>query len=49
MTKQELSKDTKKTGVSRRNFLTTAAAVTADYDAVAVHLADQGRLPRVRP
>ena len=29
MTKQELSKDTKKTGVSRRNFLTAAAAVTA--------------------
>jgi TRAP-type mannitol/chloroaromatic compound transport system substrate-binding protein len=29
MTKQELSKDIKKTGVSRRNFLTTAAAVTA--------------------
>jgi TRAP-type mannitol/chloroaromatic compound transport system substrate-binding protein len=29
MTKQELGKDTKKTGVSRRNFLTAAAAVTA--------------------
>jgi TRAP-type mannitol/chloroaromatic compound transport system substrate-binding protein len=29
MTKQELSKETTKTGVSRRNFLTTAAAVTA--------------------
>ena len=29
MTKKELSKDTKKTGVSRRNFLTAAAAVTA--------------------
>jgi len=29
MTKKELSKDTKKTGVSRRNFLTAAAAATA--------------------
>ena len=29
MTKQELSKDTKKTGVSRRKFLTGAAAATA--------------------
>ena len=29
MTKKELGKDTKKTGVSRRNFLTAAAAVTA--------------------
>jgi TRAP-type mannitol/chloroaromatic compound transport system substrate-binding protein len=29
MMKKELSKDTKKEGVSRRNFLTTAAAVTA--------------------
>ena len=29
MTKKELSKDTKKTGISRRKFLTGAAAVTA--------------------
>ncbi len=29
MTKKELSKETKQTGVSRRNFLTAAAAVTA--------------------
>ncbi|MDP3096872.1 MAG: twin-arginine translocation signal domain-containing protein [Syntrophales bacterium] len=29
MTKKELSKDTEKTGVSRRKFLTGAAAATA--------------------